>query len=71
VARQVYDVTGAGDTVVCSFTLALAAGATMDEAAHIANHSAGIVIRDVGTAAVTPAELISSFRDFQEPSGEN
>ncbi len=61
VSRQVYDVTGAGDTVITSFTLALCAGADMSEAAHIANHSAGIVIRDVGTGTVAPAELLASF----------
>jgi D-beta-D-heptose 7-phosphate kinase/D-beta-D-heptose 1-phosphate adenosyltransferase len=61
VSRQVYDVTGAGDTVITSFTLALCAGATMSEAAHIANHSAGIVIRDVGTGTVDPGELFASF----------
>jgi D-beta-D-heptose 7-phosphate kinase/D-beta-D-heptose 1-phosphate adenosyltransferase len=63
VARQVYDVTGAGDTVICAFTLALCAGATMAEAAHIANHAAGLVIRDVGTATVTPEAVVASFRD--------
>jgi D-beta-D-heptose 7-phosphate kinase/D-beta-D-heptose 1-phosphate adenosyltransferase len=61
VSRQVYDVTGAGDTVITSFTLALCAGASMSEAAHIANHSAGIVIRDVGTGTVEPEELFTSF----------
>jgi rfaE bifunctional protein kinase chain/domain len=60
-ARHVYDVTGAGDTVISSFTLALSSRASMAEAAHIANHAAGIVIRDVGTAAVTPDDLIASF----------
>jgi len=66
VARHVYDVTGAGDTVICSFTLALCAGATMEEAAEIANHAAGIVIGDVGTAAVTPEQLIASFQSTSE-----
>lgn len=61
VSRQVYDVTGAGDTVITSFTLALCAGASMSEAAHIANHSAGIVIRDVGTGTVQPDQLFASF----------
>jgi rfaE bifunctional protein kinase chain/domain len=65
VARHVYDVTGAGDTVICSFTLALSAGATMDEAAHISNHAAGIVIRDVGTATVRPEDLILSFKEHE------
>jgi rfaE bifunctional protein kinase chain/domain len=63
VARQVYDVTGAGDTVICAFTLALCAGAGMDEAAYIANHAAGLVIRDLGTATVSRKALADSFRD--------
>ncbi|MFH1312793.1 MAG: D-glycero-beta-D-manno-heptose-7-phosphate kinase [Candidatus Eisenbacteria bacterium] len=62
VARHVYDVTGAGDTVISSFTLALSGGASMAEAAHIANHAAGNVIRNVGTATVTPEDLITSFK---------
>jgi D-beta-D-heptose 7-phosphate kinase/D-beta-D-heptose 1-phosphate adenosyltransferase len=66
VARHVYDVTGAGDTVVCSFTLALCAGAAMDEAAQIANHAAGLVIRDVGTATVRPEDLLASFSEHHE-----
>ena len=67
VARRVYDVTGAGDTVICAFTLALAAGAGMDEAAHIANHAAGIVIRDLGTATVSREALLDSFEDLESP----
>jgi rfaE bifunctional protein kinase chain/domain len=61
VSRHVYDVTGAGDTVITAFTLALCAGATAAEAAHISNHCAGIVIRDVGTATVDPEDLLRSF----------
>ena len=68
VSRQVYDVTGAGDTVITSFTLALCAGASMSEAAHIANHSAGIVIRDVGTGTVDPEELLASFETHSSSS---
>ena len=60
-ARKVYDVTGAGDTVISTFTLALSAGATMAEAAQLANHAAGIVIREVGTASARPEELVESF----------
>jgi D-beta-D-heptose 7-phosphate kinase/D-beta-D-heptose 1-phosphate adenosyltransferase len=60
-ARKVYDVTGAGDTVISAFTLALAAGAAMAEAAQLANHAAGIVIREVGTASAKPEDLIESF----------
>jgi len=57
VAKEVYDVTGAGDTVVGVITLARAAGASFTEAAKIANYAAGIVVGKVGTATVTPEEL--------------
>jgi bifunctional ADP-heptose synthase (sugar kinase/adenylyltransferase) len=62
VARKVYDVTGAGDTVISAFTLAQAAGAGLEKAAVIANHAAGIVVGEVGTAVATPEELLKSFR---------
>jgi rfaE bifunctional protein kinase chain/domain len=54
---QVADVTGAGDTVIAAFTLALAAGATPAEAAHLANYAGGIVVMKRGTATVSAAEL--------------
>lgn len=57
VAKEVYDVTGAGDTVISAFTLALAAGAGFKEAAYISNHAAGIVVGKVGTAVVSADEL--------------
>ncbi len=57
VAKEVYDVTGAGDTVIAVFTLALASGAEMREAAVIANHAAGIVVGEVGTATVAMEQL--------------
>ncbi len=57
VARQVFDVTGAGDTVVAALALALAAGAPMRQAAILANYAAGIVVGMVGTAAVTAVQL--------------
>jgi len=57
VARQVFDVTGAGDTVVATLALALSAGASMRQAATLANHAAGIVVGMVGTGTVTPAQL--------------
>jgi len=60
-AREVYDVTGAGDTVIAALAGALASGATMLEAANLANHAAGIVVGKVGTATVSADELISSF----------
>lgn len=62
VAREVFDVSGAGDTVIASFTLAIAAGASPVEAAIFSNHAAGVVVGKVGTATVTPAELIESFQ---------
>lgn len=61
VAREVFDVSGAGDTVVACFTLALAAGASPEEAAILSNHAAGVVVGKVGTATVTPEELVLSF----------
>jgi len=60
-AREVFDVSGAGDTVIALFTLALSAGATPAEAAEIANHASGVVVGKLGTATVTPAELLASF----------
>ena len=60
-AREVFDVSGAGDTVIAIFTLALTAGATPSEAAEIANHASGVVVGKLGTATVTPEELLASF----------
>ena len=56
-ARQVYDVTGAGDTVVSTLALALSVGASIKEAAVLANRAAGVVVGMLGTASVTPAQL--------------
>ena len=56
-AREVFDVTGAGDTVISVFTLALACGAKLHEAAVLANYAAGIVVAKSGTAVVTPQEI--------------
>jgi D-beta-D-heptose 7-phosphate kinase/D-beta-D-heptose 1-phosphate adenosyltransferase len=61
VARKVYDVTGAGDTVISAFTLAYACGASMEEAAVIANHAAGVVVGEVGTAVASPEQILGSF----------
>jgi D-glycero-beta-D-manno-heptose-7-phosphate kinase len=60
-AREVFDVTGAGDTVIATLALARAAGATMEESAVLANHAAGIVVGKVGTATVSRSELVSDF----------
>ena len=60
-AREVYDVTGAGDTVIATLAAALSAGGTMLEAAHLANHAAGIVVGKVGTATASAEELSATF----------
>jgi len=62
VAKEVFDVTGAGDTVIAVFTLALASGASMAEAAMIANQAAGIVVGEVGTATVSADELTKAIK---------
>ncbi len=56
-AREVFDVSGAGDTALAALVLALAAGAKLETAAHFANAAAGVVVGKLGTATVTPAEL--------------
>ncbi|MCX8030903.1 MAG: D-glycero-beta-D-manno-heptose-7-phosphate kinase [Thermodesulfovibrionales bacterium] len=61
VARKVFDVTGAGDTVIATFTLAYSAGATMEEAAKLSNHAAGIVVAEVGTAVPQIEKLLKSL----------
>jgi D-glycero-beta-D-manno-heptose-7-phosphate kinase len=61
VAREVYDVTGAGDTVIATLALALASGADAVEAAVLANYAAGVVVGKVGTAAVTRDELLATM----------
>jgi D-beta-D-heptose 7-phosphate kinase/D-beta-D-heptose 1-phosphate adenosyltransferase len=62
VAQEVFDVSGAGDTVISTFTLALCAGASKLEAAHIANFAAGIVVGKLGTAVTNRAELLKRIK---------
>jgi D-beta-D-heptose 7-phosphate kinase/D-beta-D-heptose 1-phosphate adenosyltransferase len=62
-AREVFDVSGAGDTAIALFTLGLACGATPTEAAEIANHASAVVVSKLGTATVTRDELMASFRE--------
>jgi D-beta-D-heptose 7-phosphate kinase/D-beta-D-heptose 1-phosphate adenosyltransferase len=62
VAKEVFDVTGAGDTVIGTMSLAMAAGAGVREAATLANHAAGIVVGKVGTATVTREELARAIK---------
>jgi D-glycero-beta-D-manno-heptose-7-phosphate kinase len=61
VAQEVFDVSGAGDTVIATFSLAIAAGASPVEAAILSNHAAGIVVGKIGTATTSPEELLKSF----------
>ncbi len=61
-AKEVYDVTGAGDTVIASFSLCHSAGAVLADSARFANHAAGIVVGETGTAVVTPEEIMASIR---------
>ena len=63
-AKEVYDVTGAGDTVISVFTLAKAAGATWEEAAKIANAAGGIVVGKIGTSTVSEKELIETYNSI-------
>jgi rfaE bifunctional protein kinase chain/domain len=62
---EVFDVTGAGDTVVAVLALAVAAGLSLRIAAHLANAAAGLVVRRVGNAVVTPAELAAAIESSQ------
>jgi D-beta-D-heptose 7-phosphate kinase/D-beta-D-heptose 1-phosphate adenosyltransferase len=65
IAREVFDVTGAGDTVIATASLALLAGATIQEAAILANAAGGVVVGKIGTAACAPEELLTALeREF-------
>jgi len=67
-AREVFDVTGAGDSVIATMALALAAGATLAEAAVLANCAAGVVVGKVGTAQASPDEVLAAVRAAGRPS---
>jgi len=60
-ARAVFDVTGAGDTVIATLALATAAGASLEEAAMLANYAAGVVVGKVGTATASPEEVLAAI----------
>ena len=62
-AREVFDVSGAGDTVIAVFSAAISTGADWQEAAMLANAAAGIVVAKVGTATATPAEVLGHYQD--------
>jgi D-beta-D-heptose 7-phosphate kinase/D-beta-D-heptose 1-phosphate adenosyltransferase len=65
-ATEVFDVTGAGDTVIAVYTAALAAGASFVEAAGLANRAAGLAVRELGTAAITAADILAERGARQE-----
>lgn len=65
-AQQVYDVSGAGDTVIAVLTLAFASGLSIEKAADIANHAAGAVCAKAGIAPVSANDIIKSFREYNE-----
>lgn len=60
-AMEVFDVTGAGDTVVSCFAMAVAAGGSLRSAALLSNHAAGLVVREIGTASASPEALQASL----------
>ncbi len=70
VAKTVYDVTGAGDTVVAAVAMSLAAGGSMIQAAYAANVAAGEVIKEIGTAQTTVAAIRKALEDIPEPTLE-
>jgi len=65
-AKEVYDVTGAGDTVVSVLTMALTSGSTLKEASALANYAAGIVVGELGTAVVTKSKLLEVIRKDEQ-----
>ncbi|MBF0093804.1 MAG: D-glycero-beta-D-manno-heptose-7-phosphate kinase [Alphaproteobacteria bacterium] len=70
-AREVFDVSGAGDTVVATLATALAAGVPLTEAAKLANAAAGVVVGKVGTAVITAADLVAALHHQDVLSGES
>jgi D-beta-D-heptose 7-phosphate kinase/D-beta-D-heptose 1-phosphate adenosyltransferase len=71
VAREVYDVTGAGDTVIATLTTAIGAGADLAEAARLANVAAGLVVEQVGTSSVTTSDLQAALRSNNSSSANS
>jgi D-glycero-beta-D-manno-heptose-7-phosphate kinase len=62
-AKEVFDVSGAGDTAIALFTLAICSGATLQEAAEISNYGSGVVVGKFGTATLSREELLEAFKD--------
>ena len=68
-AREVFDVSGAGDTVIAALALAVAAGRTMVQAMHIANAAAGVVVSKLGTATASVAEVLNELENQEHAAG--
>lgn len=68
VAKQIFDVSGAGDTVIAALTAALVSGSSLSDAAHFANLAAGVVISKVGTATASPDEILNYSDSKVEPT---
>ena len=71
VAREVFDVTGAGDTVIATLALGLCAGGSLAEAAALANAAASVVVGKLGTAQATPSELLQALRAVTRRRGSS
>ncbi|MEW5804720.1 MAG: D-glycero-beta-D-manno-heptose-7-phosphate kinase [bacterium] len=69
-AKEVFDVSGAGDTTLAALTLGYLAGLPLDEAAELANLAAGVVVGKVGTATVSCAEILAAYGCGQSPAGQ-
>ena len=69
-AREVFDVSGAGDTVIATLAGAIGAGVPLEDAAHLANLAAGVVVGKVGTAVVRQAELLAAYHHSEWVAGE-
>ncbi len=65
-AREVFDVTGAGDTVIATLSLGIAAGADLRDAARLANMAAGVVVGKVGTAVASPEEIVQTTESLPQ-----
>jgi bifunctional ADP-heptose synthase (sugar kinase/adenylyltransferase) len=68
-AKSVFDVTGAGDTVIAALTLALTAGQTLEEACLLANYAAGVVVGKIGCVSTSPQELKEYIRSHTQTQG--
>jgi D-beta-D-heptose 7-phosphate kinase/D-beta-D-heptose 1-phosphate adenosyltransferase len=65
IAKEVYDVTGAGDTVISTFSAALAVGGGYEESALISNIAAGVVVGEIGTSPITKDKLIKAIKRYE------